>query len=297
MHPGQLALPPAVVRRLVAAQFPAWRDLPVRPVRSDGTVNALFRIGDELVARFPLRPGPPARLREELRREAEAARELLGRTAVATPAPVALGEPGPGCPVPWAVQSWLPGTVADGCGSPALARDLARFVADVRALPTRGRTFRGTGRGGDLRAHDAWVEQCCARSEDLLDVPRCRAAWAALRTLPREQPDLLTHGDLVPGNVLVDPAGSGRLVGVLDVGGLGAADPALDLVAAWHLFGQQAREEFHARLGCGELERARGRAWAFAQAIGLVRYYLESNPAMSALGRRTLERVLAAPGP
>ena len=297
MHPDQLALTPAVVSRLVAAQFPVWRHLPVRPVRSDGTVNALFRIGDDLVARFPLRPGPVARLREELRREAEAARELLGRTAVATPAPVALGEPGPGCPVPWAVQSWLPGTVADGAGSTALARDLARFVADVRALPTRGREFRGTGRGGELSTHDAWVEQCCARSEGLLDVDRCRAAWAGMRTLPREQPDLVTHGDLVPGNVLVDPAGSGRLVGVLDVGGLGPADPALDLVAAWHLFEEGPREEFHAQLGCGGLERQRGRAWAFEQAIGLVRYYEVSNPVMSRLGRRTLERVLAAPGP
>jgi len=40
----------------------------------------------------------------------------------------------------------------------------------------------------------------------------------------------MTHGDLIPGNVLVADA---RLAGVIDVGGLGPADPALDPGAAW----------------------------------------------------------------
>ncbi|WP_201787289.1 hypothetical protein [Actinoplanes sp. TFC3] len=47
----------AQVTALVAAQFPEWRHLPVRPVLSHGTVNALFRLGDDIVLRFPLQPG------------------------------------------------------------------------------------------------------------------------------------------------------------------------------------------------------------------------------------------------
>jgi hypothetical protein len=34
-------------------------------------------------------------------------------------------------------------------------------------------------------------------------------------------------------------------------------------------------------------------AWAFQQAMGLVWYYVESNPFMSRLGRRTIGRILA----
>ena len=45
-------------------------------------------------------------------------------------------------------------------------------------------------------------------------------------------------------------------------------------------------------LGCDDLEWERGKAWAFEQAVGLVWYYAESNPAMSRLGRRTLDRIL-----
>jgi aminoglycoside phosphotransferase (APT) family kinase protein len=288
MHPGQLDVAPETVRRLVAQQFPQWRELPLRAVRTQGTVNGLFRLGDDLVARLPL----VAATREQLEAEAAAAAELHGRTRFATPEPVAIGEPGPGYPMPWSVQTWLPGAVATADGqSEAFAHDLAEFIEGVRAIDTRGRTFAGDNRGGHLPDHDAWMEACLERSEGLLDVPPLRRLWAALRELPREDGDLMTHGDLIPGNVLVD---GGRLAGVIDVGGLGPADPALDLVAAWHLLEPGPREGFRADLRCGDLEWARGAAWAFEQAMGVAWYYVETNPPMSHMGRRTLERLIAA---
>ena len=112
MHPDQLTVPVATVRALVDAQFPAWRDLPVTRVAAQGTVNAIFRLGERLAARFPLVPRDVAEARAWLAAEAEAARELAGRTRFRTPEPVALGEPGLGYPLPWSVQTWLTGTVA-----------------------------------------------------------------------------------------------------------------------------------------------------------------------------------------
>jgi aminoglycoside phosphotransferase (APT) family kinase protein len=55
MHAHQLAVPVVTVRRLVDDQFPEWRDLAILPVASHGTVNAIFRIGEHLCARFPLK--------------------------------------------------------------------------------------------------------------------------------------------------------------------------------------------------------------------------------------------------
>jgi aminoglycoside phosphotransferase (APT) family kinase protein len=189
----------------------------------------------------------------------------------------------------------VPGTVATPDGhSEALAHDIAEFIAGVRGIDTRGRTFSGDNRGGHLPDHDAWMATCLERSEGLLDVPPLRRLWAAFRALPREGGDVMTHGDLIPGNLLVD---GGRLTGVIDVGGLGPADPALDLVAAWHLLEPDPRQALRADLGCGDLEWARGAAWAFEQAMGLVWYYAESNPVMSRMGRRTLERLTASPPP
>jgi aminoglycoside phosphotransferase (APT) family kinase protein len=246
MHADQMTVPGATVRALIAEQFPPWQALPVRRIASQGTVNAIFRIGDDLAARFPLRPG-----------DAEG--------VVATDE-----DPGESAP---------------------FAHDLAAFIRDVRAIGTRGRTFRGTGRGGDLQSHDAWLETCFSHSEELLDVPRLRRLWDRLRDLPRgTHQDVMTHGDLIPGNVLVR---DGHLAGVLDVGGLGPADPALDLVAAWHLLEAGPRQSLRDDLGCGDLEWERGQAWAFEQAMGVVWYYAETNPAMSRMGRTTLERILA----
>ncbi len=291
MHRDQLTVSPATVRELVASQFPRWRGLPVQAVTSQGTVNALFRLGEDLVARFPLRSGDAGAVRRWLDAEADAARELAGRTRFPTPRPAAIGDPGPGYPLPWSVQTWLPGTTAaeaDSGQSTAFARDLAEFISGVRAMSTRGRTFSGTGRGGDLPAHDAFMQTCFRRSERLLDVPVLRRLWDRFRVLPREGADVMNHGDLIPANVLVR---GDRLAGIIDVGGLGPADPALDLVAAWHLLKAGPRQVLRDDLGCDDLEWERGKAWAFQQAMGLVWYYADTNPAMSLLGRRTLTRI------
>ena len=293
MHADQVPVPAETARALVAGQFPQWRGLPVRRVAADGTVNAIFRLGDRLAARFPLRRQDPDAARRWLEAEAAAARELAGRTRFGTPEPVAIGEPGAGYPLCWSVQTWVPGVTAtqdDPGESTAFALDLAELISGLRTVNAHGRVFAGTGRGGDLRSHDAWLETCFARSEPLLDVPRLRRLWTVLRDLPRTGPDVMSHGDLIPGNVLVS---GGRLTGIVDVGGFGPADPALDLVSAWHLLEAGPRRVLRDALDCGDTEWERGRAWAFEQAMGLVWYYADSNPAMSALGRRTLRRITA----
>ncbi len=290
MHTDQLAVDAGTVRALVADQFPHWRALPVRRVDSAGTVNAIFRLGNELVARLPLRADEPADVAAALSREAAAAAELAGATPWPTPRVLAIGEPGRGYPLPWSVQTWLDGTVAwERTLTEDFAADLAGFVRGLRAVPTRGRVFTGPGRGGHLTSHDDWRAQCLRRSTGLLDVGRLRSLWGRLRTLPRETPDVMSHADLIPGNVLLGD--DGRLAGVLDVGGFGPADPALDLIPAWTMLDAGPRRRFRAELEASDLDWERSRAWALVQALGLVWYYRTTNPRMHALGLRILDRL------
>lgn len=66
-----------------------------------------------------------------------------------------------------------------------------------------------------------------------------------MRKLPRGAAgDVMTHGDLIPGNMLVS---NGRLAGIIDVGGMGPTDPALDLVGAWHLIESGPRQMLSGR--------------------------------------------------
>jgi aminoglycoside phosphotransferase (APT) family kinase protein len=296
MHDDQLVVTVPTVQRLIERQHPEWAERPIRRLQTAATVNAIFRLGDDLAARFPLRAMNPDAARKWLHTEASASAALAAVSPVPTPRTLAVGEPGEGYPLPWTVQTWVPGhdaTVEDPASSDRFALDLADLIARLRAADTGGRRFTGPGRGGQLPDHDAWLETCFRRSEELLDVPRMRTIWAELRGLPEVDTDLMCHGDLTPPNVLVR---HGRLVGVVDGGGFGPADPALDLVSAWHLLDERPRQVMREALGCGDVQWRRGMAWAFEQAMGLTWYYARSNPAMSTCGRRTLDRLTHAMG-
>lgn len=295
MHEGEHHVPTATARALVAEAFPELAGLPVRRVRQAGTVNAVFRVGDCHAARFALVGDDPQAAHRALLRETRAASELAAVCPVPAPAPLGVGAPGHGYPLPFTVQTWVPGRVAAGDGRDGgdlLAHDLATLVTTLRGAPTHGRTFTGAGRGGHLPDHDTWVEQCLRRSAHLVDVAPLERLWARLRDLGRTAPDVMSHGDLMPANLVT---AGGRLRGVLDTGGFAPADPALDVTVAWQMFDDGPRDVFRVALGCDDLEWQRGRAWAFEQAVGALWYYDRTHAGMAATARRTLARVVAGP--
>ncbi len=293
MHDDQVEITTPQVAALVAEQLPSLAGLGIVRVESAGTVNAIYRIGDRVAARFPLRSAEPARLRERLRLEAGAATEFRAACPFPAPEPIHVGEPGHDFPLPWTAQTWLPGATPTSTSDDTsldLADDLAILIEHLRGCDTRDRAFAGSARGGVLADHDEWVDECIRHSDGLLDTAEMSSMWRRFRTLPRDDPDVMCHGDLIPPNLLVQ---SGRLKGVLDTGGFRAADPALDLVAGWHLLAESPRERLRTRLRCSDLQWERGKAWAFEQAIGAYWYYRATNPAMADMGRTTLERLSA----
>lgn len=297
MHRGQLELTRHDAQRLIDRAL-ARVGLPaaslIVPLAGAGTTSHVLRVGPDLLARFPLTGEDPGQVRASLTAEHDAMEEFARCSPVPAPRPVVIGEGDATYPLPFSVQTWVEGEVATPTSvarSGAFATDLADLIAALRAVDPRGRTFSGAGRGGSLPDHDPWIAECLDRSEGLLPVPELRTLWERLRGLPRDSADVMSHTDLIPGNLLV---GDQHLVGVLDTGGFAPADPALDLVAAWHLLEDEAREVLRSRLDVPELDWRRGAAWAFAQAIGLVWYYEQTNPVMSTLGRSTLRRLLDA---
>jgi aminoglycoside phosphotransferase (APT) family kinase protein len=291
MHTDQVDVAVDTVRRLVADQFPQWRTLPVHPVASDGTVNALFRLGAEVVLRFPLRPGSD--VRDALVREQEYARLVSAHVPLEVPTPIALGEPGHGYPSAWAAYRWIPGTPVAGAkvhDLDGLARDLAGFVGAFHDVPTGGRRWDGTGRGGPLRHLDDDVRRALAESTQLTDTDRLGELWShCLAAPPGPGPDVLIHADLMPGNLLVR---DGRLSAVIDLGTVGVGDPAVDLMPAWNMLPTGARETFRRELNADDATWDRGRGWAIAQAIIALPYYVETNPGMAETARRTLAALL-----
>lgn len=293
MHRDQIHVDVDIARRLVNDNFPRLHGEPVRAVESSGTMNAIYRVGDHAAARFPVTADDVAVTEERLRKETAAMTEFSRCCPFPTPLPLGIGRPGWSYPLPWSMQTWVNGEVATPTGlaaSEPFARDLASLLQSLRGADTRGRPFDGEGRGGVIGDQDDWMTTCFDHSGGLLDVPTLRSVWNDLRSLPPAQANVMCHKDLTPPNILVEGE---RIVGVLDTGGFGPADPALDLVSVWHLLDENGRGLVRRRLQIADDEWLRGAAWAFAQAMGLVWYYQHSNPAMSALGKNTLERLVA----
>lgn len=131
MHADELATDAGLVRRLLAGQYPEWAGLPIERVRSDGTDNALYRLGDDMVVRLP-------RIHWAVDGVASAC-NWLPRLApflpVAIPEPLAIGVPVEGYPWPWSVYGWLEGeNPPEGCASESLARELAGFVRTLHRV-------------------------------------------------------------------------------------------------------------------------------------------------------------------
>jgi aminoglycoside phosphotransferase (APT) family kinase protein len=125
----------------------------------------------------------------------------------------------------------------------------------------------------------------------VLDTDALTAAWnAALRAPAWHGPPAWTHGDLLPGNLLVH---SGRISGVIDFSCLGVGDPACDLIVAWALFSAQARAIFRAALSVEDATWARGRGWALSIGVIALPYYQDTNPVFAATARRMIAEVLA----
>jgi aminoglycoside phosphotransferase (APT) family kinase protein len=296
MHHDQVHVSAEQVRALIDEQAPQWASQPVRAVAGAGTVNAIFRLGDGLAARFPLRRADQQQAASRLVAEQAAMAEFRSASPLPAPELLLIGQPGHGYPAAWSVQTWIDGAAVTPTSlqnDEVFALDLAALISALWQWPARGRTFDGANRGGNLRDHDAWMRECIERSEGIADTRAMRRLWSRFRDLPREDPDAMSHTDLIPGNLLVV---NDRLAGVIDTGDFRAADPALDLVVAWHVLDAGPRAVLRERLGCTDLRWERGMAWALEQAAGLVWYYPVSNPPMAHLGATTLQRLIAAAG-
>jgi aminoglycoside phosphotransferase (APT) family kinase protein len=295
MHADEMRTDASLVRRLLAAQFPDWADLPIERVRSGGTDNAIYRLGDDLCVRLPR----IERATAQIDKEHQWLPRLAPHLPLAIPLPLAKGMPAEGYPWHWSVCRWLPGENANVERIADLrqaAITLAQFVAAMQRIDTTGGPRPGAhnfGRGVPLAMRDADTRAAIAKLHNLLDTDAVTAAWDEASNAPAwDGPPVWIHGDLHAGNLLVD---HGRLSAVIDFGGLGVGDPACDFMPAWTLFSHESesRDAFRAALSIDDASWARSRGWALSTSLIALPYYLDTNPVIVAMARHAIDEVLA----
>ena len=292
MHADEIIADEAdLAARLIAAQFPQWRDLPVERVRHSGTDNAIFRLGDELVARLPRIHWAVGQADKEF--------EWLPRLApylpLAVPTPLRKGVPAFGYPWPWSVYEWLEGDSAldVAVDDPAKAAlDLAALIRALRAVPAHDRPPPVPGgRGGPLADRNAETHAAIAALEGLIDTEAVSAAWqASLDAPPHDGEPVCIHADLTPGNLIVK---DGRLSAVIDFNMLTVGDPACDLTVAWNFLTADSRRVLRDALSVDDAAWVRARGWAISGSLIALPYYMGANPGIVAQSWRTLQEAVA----
>ena len=284
MHADERAIGEGLVRRLLGEQFPHWAGLPLRRIEPGGTVNVIFRLGDELAVRLPRRDGPT----EPDPREREWLPRLAPLLPVEIPVPVAQGRPTADYPWFWEIHTWLEGETVpvDEIDAIQAAHDLAALVGALQQVDPAGAP---PGRGIPLAERDEGARYWLARFDG---DPVVTAEWErALAAPPWEGPPIWHHGDLDVRNWLVR---DGRISGVIDWGEMGVGDPACDVMVAWKLHSRAARDAFREALPTDDATWERARGWVLSQAVAALAYYTpENNPILYAEAESWLGLVLS----
>jgi aminoglycoside phosphotransferase (APT) family kinase protein len=293
MHADELYIDSSLVARLLTAQFPDWADLPIEPLHAAGTDHTIYRLGSAMTVRLPRTRAAAGQVEKEERW----LRQIAPFLPLTIPFPMAKGMPGEGYPWNWAVYRWLEGeTVPIGSlADPGhAATTLAEFVAALHQIDLAGGPPAGPNnsfRGVPLARRDPPTRAAIAQLHATLDADAATAAWEEALNAPAwNGPAVWLHGDLLPGNLL---AKRGRLIAVIDFGCLGLGDPACDVMVAWTYLSAGTREAFRATLSVDDATWARGRGWALSFGLIALPYYVDSNPALSAIARHAIDEVLA----
>lgn len=278
------------MKRLIAAQFPQWSDLPVTPVAVDGWDNRTYRLGDDMTARLPTAAGyVPA-----VAKENEWLPRLAPALPVAVPPILGMGAPGEGYPFPWSVRGWLPGEPAEPGridDMSGFAVSVAEFIRALQRCDSAGGPPAGEHswyRGASPAYYDDETRRCLVALEGRVDTAVAMTVWdAALAAEWRGEP-VWFHGDIASGNLLVV---DGKLAAVIDFGTSGVGDPACDLVIAWTMFSGDSRRAFREAVGQDEEAWARARGWAIWKAMLVLSG--TTDPRQSAVNQRVIDEVLA----
>ena len=205
MHADQLDIDEPLVRRLLAGQFPHWADLSIVRVKSAGTENAIYRLGDDLAIRLPYRFVNTTQVDKDHRWLPFLSPQL----PLPIPVPVAKGAPAEGYPSQWSVCRWLPGENATlDCLTDLsqAAKDLAKFIHALQQIDSVDGPVPGEHnffRGIPLADRDGYTRAAIAESAGLVDSDAVTAAWERdLQAPVWRGPPVWIHGDLASGNLL-----------------------------------------------------------------------------------------------
>jgi aminoglycoside phosphotransferase (APT) family kinase protein len=288
LHNGQLDININIAKDLIRGQFPEYDNLPVFEFDSTGTVNSIFRLGNDYCIRFP-------KLKEyedSILKEYRVLPYLSKKLTIKIPLPIKLGRPNGLYPVHWGVYNWIKGEPYDNnkiTNFQNIIPELANFVKELHGInlledaPKSGRR--------PLLELDTITIGALNASKEEVDYRKAIKIWKYLVNTPvwNNKP-VWIHADLLKPNILIK---DDHIAAIIDFGGAGIGDPAFDIIPAWAVFDRKNRTTFRKELNVDDAIWYRACGYALHQAALIIPYYRKSNPLFVKQAIDTINEIIA----
>ncbi len=282
----------SLVRRLIASQFPQWKELSIDPVATSGWDNRTFHLGQDMSVRLP----SAADYELQVEKEHQWLPKLARALPLSIPIPLVMGKPEYGYPWKWSVYRWLEGETAASAKISDLVKlaiDLAGFLTALQKIDATGGPLPGLHsffRGGSLSVYDNETRRSINFLKDKINVTLAIEIWEAALVSSWKNPSVWVHGDISVGNLLVR---DDKLSAIIDFGQLAVGDPACDLAINWTLFYGKSREAFQEALFLDKETWARARGWTLWKALVVAAGFTDPNNSESKQCWRIIEDVIS----
>jgi aminoglycoside phosphotransferase (APT) family kinase protein len=272
LHDGQIEINIEIAKTLINEQFPQYRNLPIDEFDTTGTVNSIFRLGNNYYIRLPLMKI----YANSILNEYKILPYLSKRLTIEIPHPIHLGIPNSLYPFHWGIYTWIDGDCYDNnkiTNFQAIISELANFIKELHSVglladaPKAGRK--------PLADLNIMTIDALNNSKDEIDYKRTIEIWNYLVDTPFwNNKAVWIHADLLKSNVLIK---NNHISGVIDFGSAGMGDPAFDIMPAWALFTFENRVVFREKIEIDDITWNRACAYALHQAAIGIPYYRKTN--------------------
>ena len=145
------------------------------------------------------------------------------------------------------------------------ASDCASFLKELQKANTTGAPKTSPFRRGESpRFYDEEAKKSIASLKHIIPVEKARSVWEKAKISDWQKKPVWVHGDFSPGNILVR---EGRLSAVIDFGSSCVGEPSCDLVIAWTLLNQEARDVFKKAIDMDQDTWDRAKGWCLWKAL------------------------------
>jgi aminoglycoside phosphotransferase (APT) family kinase protein len=267
-------------------QHPDLIHLPIQ-LLENGWDNVIFRLGNNLSIRLPRREIAATLIENEQ----TWLPQIADRLTIPVPTPYRIGQPTARYPWRWSILPWLTGVPAGlEKPNPNQARLLALFLRSLH-LPAPSNAPVNLVRSVPLKQRKTIIKERMQRLEHKTNLitQTIKHIWHEALNTPIDVRATWLHGDLHPGNILVE---NGIITGIIDWGDITSGDIATDLASIWMLFGDRnARQSAIASYSMSEQTLQRAKGWAIYFGVTLLEVGLIDNHRQAIIGEQTLRAV------